>query len=63
MTAPKPAHLLTRAKAAAANLDAFAELLAEGVRAEDASTQMGFVPQYGRVMLAKLRKGLGAQAV
>lgn len=52
-----------RAKAQAAVRRQFAELLAEGARAEDAAVRMGFVPQYGRNLLAKLRKDLGAQAV
>lgn len=52
-----------RAMAQARVRDQFAEMLADGARAEDAAVQMGFVPSYGRVLLAKIRKGLGAQAV
>ena len=62
MTAPKPPSQLTRAAAQTAVRDQFADMLAEGARPEDAATAMGFVPQYGRVLLAKIRKGLGRQA-
>lgn len=53
----------TRAMAQSEIRSRFAELLAEGVRPTDAAEQMGFVKSYGRVLLGKIRRDLGWQAV
>lgn len=43
-------------------LDIFADLLADGLSPKKASIDMGFSGSYGRIMLAKIRAGLGWQA-
>lgn len=43
-------------------LDAFADLLAAGMEPGPAAVQLGYTAHYGRVLLGKLRKGLGWQA-
>lgn len=43
-------------------LDAFADLLAEGVAVSTAARQLGFDHSYGRILLKKLCDGLGEQA-
>lgn len=43
-------------------LDAFADLIAEGVSPPDAAEQMGLCRQRGKLMLKRLRKRLGLQA-
>ncbi|WP_157783474.1 hypothetical protein [Rhizorhabdus wittichii] len=44
-------------------LDRFADLIAAGVSVPDAAEMMGHPRRYGRDLLGKLRKRLGAQAV
>ena len=52
-----------KARKRAEALDSFAELLADEVRPEDADRPLGYAPAYGRVLLGRLRKRLGIQAV
>jgi hypothetical protein len=47
---------------AAAKLDAFAELLAEGHKPGAAAVILGHLPDYGRVLLQRIIKRLGPQA-
>jgi hypothetical protein len=42
---------------------AFADLLAEGYEPEAAALMMGWVPEFGRTMLARICKKLGPQAI
>jgi hypothetical protein len=42
---------------------AFADLLAEGYEPEAAALMLGWVPEFGRTMLQRICKKLGAQAV
>jgi hypothetical protein len=44
-------------------LNEFAELIAEGATPGQAAVAMGYMPDYGRVLLGRIRKQLGAQAV
>lgn len=44
-------------------LDDFAELLAEGATPGQAAVALGHMPDYGRVLLARIVKRLGPQAV
>lgn len=46
----------------AKQLDDFAELLAEGATPAQAAVAMGYVPDYGRVLLQRIRNKLGWQA-
>jgi hypothetical protein len=48
---------------AKARLDAFAELLAEGHEPGAAAVILGHLPDYGRVLLQRIRKRLGPQAI
>mgnify|MGYP000406757880 CR=1 FL=1 len=52
---------LNRRKAGA-KLDQFAELLAEGYDPGAAALMLGHLPAYGRVLLQRIIKRLGAQA-
>jgi hypothetical protein len=44
-------------------MNAFADLLADGYEPESAALMLGWVPEFGRTMLARICKRLGAQAV
>jgi hypothetical protein len=43
-------------------LKAFNDLLADGYEPESAALMLGWVPEFGRTMLARICKRLGAQA-
>lgn len=43
-------------------LDDFAELLAEGATPAQAAVELGYLPSYGRVLLARICARLGEQA-
>lgn len=42
-------------------LDAFADLLADGVAPGEAAVKLGHLPAYGRVLLQRIIKRLGAE--
>lgn len=44
-------------------MNAFADLLADDYEPEAAAIMLGWVPEFGRTMLGRSRKKLGAQAV
>jgi transposase len=44
-------------------LDRFADLLADGIQAEDAAERLGYSRAYGNAMLQRIRKRLGPQAI
>lgn len=45
-----------------AKMDAFADLLADGYEPSAAALIMGWVPEFGETMLARICKRLGTQA-
>jgi hypothetical protein len=64
--APSSRGLSLRAlnrRKAKGKLDDFAELLAEGASPAEAAVKLGHMPHYGRVLLARICKRLGPQAV
>jgi hypothetical protein len=44
-------------------MNAFADLLADGYEPEASAIMLGWVPEFGATMLARICKRLGAQAV
>lgn len=52
------AHRRAQAKR---KLDAFAELLSAGIVPSDAAVTLGNSPDYGRVLLQRIIKGLGVE--